>query len=433
MGTKLLLLGLVVVAFHAFFFFRTNQPMILLNEQPPQGKASASENHHSDPLPTCEELMQHPFSPFADGAFLTRKSTLVVWKMRPDGSRELTLPMTCRLKRYTANQAGKCLKNKNLLFVGDSLTRYQFLSFTYFLEHKNWPSRFRMATKRACNHVDEHGNKACSTLPNVCAEGDWLKYGGWPAFYQELGGGTDGAVYNGRMECQSVEDDPRVDNCRYISSKEDGRTRLSYASELGWIGTERFRGWNFTGCSHNATCRYTPERYKQNKKRLENNVFDWDYPNIITAFGPNGTTFQEQHPDTNFILYNRGLWGKIRLEKAKEMMASIYRMTGGGDKQSNRCFFKSTTGCQRSRDRDLDSWEYGPVRKAAYEAGCEFFDIAHVTAEFAHMLFHHPIPPRNLLFEYKNIFWDALHYVPWVYEELNTLLLNVLCNRQELE
>lgn len=30
--------------------------------------------------------------------------------------------------------------------------------------------------------------------------------------------------------------------------------------------------------------------------------------------------------------------------------------------------------------------------------------------------------------EYNSIFWDSVHYMPWVYEELNNLLLNMLCN-----
>jgi hypothetical protein len=31
-------------------------------------------------------------------------------------------------------------------------------------------------------------------------------------------------------------------------------------------------------------------------------------------------------------------------------------------------------------------------------------------------------------FEYTNVFWDSVHYQPWVYEELNNVMLNVLCN-----
>lgn len=110
------------------------------------------------------------------------------------------------------------------------------------------------------------------------------------------------------------------------------------------------------------------------------------------------------------------------------MMTSFHDLTGGNDNQTNRCFFRSTTGCGRTRDNNLDRMEYGPVRKASYAAGCEYFDVLHLTDEFSMMLFLHPAPPRNLMFEYKTIFWDSVHYQPWVYEELNNMLLNVLCN-----
>ena len=416
------------------------------------------QNHDShEPLPSCEDLMRRPHSSFADGAFLTRKTTPVVWKMRHDGSRELTLPFTCRLKRYTAQQAGTCLRNKNLLFIGDSLTRYQFLSLAYFLEHQKWPQRFLSGTGNGgdgsqCQHVDENGNEACSKWhePNVCAEGEWMKFGGWPGYFQNLGGGTDGGLYRGRMESQSVRTDPAVENMRYISKSSissegreggypdgdsgNGRTKLTYVLEAGWLGTEPFFGWKFTGCAYNATCRYTPEQYEHKLKRFENEDFDWNYPNITTAFGrSNGTVFRDQHFDINYVFYNRGLWGSIQYQKAQEMLASIYEMTEEGrtyeQSKSNRCFYRSTTGCQRSRDEnEIEMMEYGPVRLAAYEAGCEYFDIAHITDEFSRLLFTHPAPPRNVQFEFSTIFWDAVHYLPWVYEELNNLLLNVLCN-----
>jgi hypothetical protein len=36
-------------------------------------------------LPTCQEMIQQIFSPFADGAFLTRTITQISWKMRRQG------------------------------------------------------------------------------------------------------------------------------------------------------------------------------------------------------------------------------------------------------------------------------------------------------------------------------------------------------------
>jgi hypothetical protein len=228
-------------------------------------------------LPRCEKLMQNPSSPFADGAFLTRKTTQVVWKMRHDGSRELTLPLTCQLKRYTARQAGTCLKNKSLLFIGDSLTRYQYLSLAYFLEHKKWPPRYQATGNNPCRQVDEHNNTACSTIdkPSVCCEYDWELFGngGWPAFMQNLGGGTDGTLFHGRMEAPSVRASVSVENYQYVSSEEDARTRLTVIGEYGWNGNEPFRGWNFSGCAHNGTCRYTPESYQNNLDRLAKNDF----------------------------------------------------------------------------------------------------------------------------------------------------------------
>lgn len=94
--------------------------------------------------------------------------------------------------------------NKSFLFVGDSLTRYQFFGFAYFLEHKKCPTRFH--TSYQCIHVDDHGNEACSKRedPNVCAEVDGIQLGGCGSYYQNLGGGSDGVVYCGRMESQSV-------------------------------------------------------------------------------------------------------------------------------------------------------------------------------------------------------------------------------------
>lgn len=399
-------------------------------------KQSEQETGHGErsfPLTniTCDELMQGPSSIYKDGSFLTNRTTRIVWKKRSDGSRELTLPYTCHLKRYTADEAGICLKNKNLFFVGDSLTRYQFLSLAYFLEYKKWPMRFQAGLQPCLDHIDEDGNPSCSKTeePSVCAVGDWVDFGGWNYFFQSIGGGTDGGVFNGRMESQSVRSSNRniskVDTMQYVSSTEYGEGRghtiLSVYTESGSTGMEPFHGFNFMGCGYNATCTYTPERYNQNKKRLKANDFDWAYPNIMSGFGPNGTDFHAQHQNTNYIFYNRGIWGGIQIEKAKKMMSAIYQMIGGdlGRKVSNnRCFFRSTTGSSKSKR--LDNLEYGPVRNVVYNSGCEYFDVAHVTAEFS------KINKKNS--EHRNIFWEGSHYVPWVYEELNNLLLNVLCN-----
>jgi hypothetical protein len=224
---------------------------------------------------------------------------------------------------------------------------------------------------------------------------------------QSVGGGTDGGVFRGRMEAQSIRAKPSIENYQYVSSHQDGRTKLSFVGEFGWDGNEPFMGWNFIGCAYEGKCRYTSDLYEKNLVRAKQNDFDWNYPDIMTAFKSN-SEFYVQHQNTNYIIYNRGLWGVPQEDKAKTMMSAIQNMTGGVDAILNRCFYKSTTGCYRSKD--IDSIEYGHVRSSAYNYGCEYFDIAHVTEEFSRLVFN-PKPPPMLVNEFKHVFWDSLHYV----------------------
>jgi hypothetical protein len=151
--------------------------------------------------------------------------------------------------------------------------------------------------------------------------------------------------------------------------------------------------------------------------------------------GPNGTTFHHQYSHTNYAFYNRGLWGKLPEEKAKTVMELLFKFTGS-DKKGGRCFFRSTTGCERTKTNGLMNWEHGVVRKASYNANCdcEYLDASHLTAEFSTMLYlyRYSHPAKKNSDEYRTIFWDAVHYhyQPCVYEELNNMQLNILCNAQ---
>lgn len=437
-----------------------------------------STHHHHTTLPiTCEELMRRPGSPYADGSFLTRRTTHVSWKLRIDNSRELTLPDTCTLKRYTAPQVKSCLQSKHLMFIGDSLTRYQYLSLVYFLEYERWPPRFNRIAD-PCPFKNEAGQDACSTShePNVCAEGDWP--GGWPAFQQSVGGGVDGGVFHGRLESHSTRTSCKNDgeNMQYVTtapSQESSTpkavaaglapnnkmrwadsTKLSFTMESGW-GEESTTspGWNFTGCAYDGSCRYTPEEYTENIRRCEEGDLHFKYSSIEEAFGgvtggdgsvlANTTTiFQDQYADVDIAFYNRGLWGKITDNRAKQMMKLLHDFTNhpttlssqdvdgnvAAAASKSRCFFRTTSGCSRSLNDGHMEHEYNVARKAAYSVGCEYMDNGHLTQEFALLLFAHPQPPRNVMAEYLTVFWDAVHYQPWVYEELNNLMLNVLCN-----
>ena len=78
----------------------------------------------------------------------------------------------------------------------------------------------------------------------------------------------------------------------------------------------------------------------------------------------------------------------------------------------------------RSRNDESD------VRVAAFKKGCETFDAQLMTKAFSKLPWKHPPPPSPevALRERLDVYTDAVHFQPWVYEEINNLLLNVLCN-----
>jgi hypothetical protein len=208
--------------------------------------------------------------------------------------------------------------------------------------------------------------------------------------------------------------------------------------EFGW-GEESNTspGWNFTGCAYDGSCRYTPEAYEKNMRRCEDGDVDFKYSSVEEAFGgvtggdgsvvANTTTiFQDQFANVDIAFYNRGIWGKITDNRAKQMMKLLHDFTNHTT-SSHQCFFRSTSGCRKTFDEGHMEHEYNIARKAAYNVGCEYMDNGHLTKEFALFL-----NGTNGTTEFSRIFWDEFHFEPWVYEELNNLKLNVLCNTVEV-
>lgn len=66
-----ILMGLLV--FKAYFL----DAILALHGATNNGASSAGPPADAPPLPTCQELMRRPSSPYADGSFLTRRTTEV--------------------------------------------------------------------------------------------------------------------------------------------------------------------------------------------------------------------------------------------------------------------------------------------------------------------------------------------------------------------
>jgi len=399
------------------------------NETTTNGSSQSS--YHPHPLPTCKDLMTRQGSPYKDAHFLTRHTIPISWKPRADGSRELEHSM-CELHRYSAEEAEECLAGKHMFWAGDSLTRYQFLSLATFLHKKKYPPRFGVPPQQsACQHLDENGNPACSAQgePNICMEGNWRTGSTkdpWQWFMQSIGG----PLFDGHMESSAVRRHGiiwPVENYLYSSSADPAnRITLSFVEELGWINTpEPIHGFDFTGCAFNGTCEYSDDLFEERIQRHANLSYDFSQP-FVDAIGPDGV-LRQKIPPVDIALYNRGIWAPLEEEHMSNISKNLYDFSG---REHGQCFYRATTG---RFDVTLEH-ERKKVRQEAWRAGCSYIDNAHLVADFNEMpYFLNYIPPRQsfggtVYHERDSVYWDNVHFMPWVYEELNNLQLNVLCN-----
>jgi len=434
---------------------------------------AANTKSASADFPSCRSLMQIPNSPLANGDFLTQSP--VVWRPRHDGSRELDLQV-CRLHRYTSREANQCLAGQHLNLIGDSLTRYQFLSLAQFIHTGSYPAHFPRANSRnpylfsadsgttgasspSCRYVDSHGVPQCSPpdQPNLCSEGDFglgLREAGqsdsWHWLHGSVGGSTDGGIFDGHMECSCArhnsmqchganlkDKECATENELYVGPPVKGgadRVILSNVQENGWgANPVPTKGFNFTGCAWEGSCRRPENVTKHFVERAEAGDFDFFEP-LPQALAKDGA-LQRLLPPANITIYNRGLWGLLTKEKSDTLFPLLYDFAGG---REGRCFYRTTTASPRSEK--TNPAEQGFIRRSVFEAGCSFLDFAHVTQEFAKLHYqgkpglrkYQTVSGRQLsnVMERSAIYWDEVHFMPWVYEELNNLLLNVLCNHR---
>lgn len=217
----------------------TTDPTVSPTNRPSSNKPSPASSSPSPPLPSpaptskeeakaillpdCLDFVRqkmrspnasHTDRYFTSGDFITDQNTSNTWIRQPDASRTFELQEYCRIHRYTANEAKTCLKGLHLNMIGDSLTRYQFLSLVYFLHHESWPDNFGMAeVGQPCRHWIpnvRNGNRnesTCSEVPHFLLErnfyrADPTRRSGWCLYHETVGGGNNGTIFDGHLECQ---------------------------------------------------------------------------------------------------------------------------------------------------------------------------------------------------------------------------------------
>ena len=78
-----------------------------------------------------------------------RNASSGYWLLQEDGTVRYEFKH-CRLKRPNHKWIKKCLRGQHLVFIGDSLSRYFYLSLVYVLSQRHWGPRFAQKP----NHPD---------------------------------------------------------------------------------------------------------------------------------------------------------------------------------------------------------------------------------------------------------------------------------------
>ena len=105
-------------------------------------------------------------------------------------------PDMCRLRRHSGEAARSCLSGKHIAFVGDSVTRYEYLSLVYFLSKKQYMERY---------------GASVSGEPSLVHEKDWAS---WEDFFTHGSARIAAAVDAEATELCDCQRTPEVSSMR---------------------------------------------------------------------------------------------------------------------------------------------------------------------------------------------------------------------------
>lgn len=346
-----------------------------------------------------------------------------------DGTRLRYDLQHCQLKRFTASEARQCLRGKHLVLVGDSLMRYQYLSLVHFLHLGEYPPSGVPESK-----ADE---------PNICMEGDYwrlsdewkekfgISTGGWPAFMI-----ATSQLFEGTERCDCYRDvfpfNTTVEN-RYFRNS-DYNVSVSYFTKLGGAIPD-IRGHYPLSLEGTMPPKFLTETIY---KKLGKTPLNWNVDNeeFVTKILP---AVEKDQGKVSHLLWNEGIW--MHESDWNPLMRTVRSFM---EERQVRAFFKTTTGPGLMNRSDWETWVPSRDRtgfKAALENGWEVLDTWGAVKDLTLMadgldwrapgLPSYPLPlagDPSIQVEFNAIHWDIIHFKPWVYEEINNLWLNMVCD-----
>lgn len=281
----------------------------------------------------------------------------------------------CVSENVNPHHLASCLRGKTIVFIGDSVTRYQYLNMVYFLATGRWVS-------------EDPYNENEHMWPS------------WPDFHM----GT-----SLRLGC--------VEYCDCHRNKTDlGRENRFYSNcKLGinvglitWLaGTNLEIGFDLSKGIFNQTCSWcrNPSLFLE-KKQYERPVFK--------QFGTDIKVFisdQLSNMQADVIIINQGIWGREDYPLRKPAALNrLYEELRKSVRPGGKVVWKTTSpGLAQNASQIFDKEDF---LLNVTKAGFEIFDMYRLTAD---------------LRTESNAYWDTWHFQPFVYKYVNIQLMQYLC------
>lgn len=163
----------------------------------------------------------------------------------------------------------------------------------------------------------------------------------------------------------------------------------------------------------NGTCRFSLE-YGEELKTIAHR----DFAEILEDGLTDNGNVQKYVTDVDHVVYNRGIWGDIPLKRAEVLFPRLRKWA------SRSCIHKTTTRGKKAINKDAFFMRENRTRTQAKKSGCKVYHVHKLTEPFAAL--------KKNETERGNFYWDVVHFQPYVYNELNVALLNMMCGKEHL-
>ncbi|KAK9818812.1 hypothetical protein WJX74_004498 [Apatococcus lobatus] len=295
-------------------------------------------------------------------------------------------PAACLLRRLSGHEARQCLAGRHLDFIGDSVTRYQYMSLVDFLSQKQYQAPYG----------DAPGSPSMSM---------YWEWGDWSSFYQ-----------GSQQKLAQAVDATAVEACRCRRS--DTPQTFTQEHQAGRIKEDR--EFILVASPNNASDR-PGETIRISYEQV------YDLPTFHQA-GLHGLIQSLRHrqlltgpPST--VIMNQGIWayGSGDLDHTSDpyRQTALQSIIDMGDTlvsslSNTELLWKTTSVAVDDREPLFAIINANTVTAAEKSKHWTVYNVRSIS--------------EAAIRQGLDFMTDNLHFIPLIYEQFNDLLLNMMCN-----